>query len=654
MRYITITILLIICVSVYADKIDTFAIYYNKSIDAKNKGSIKLSINTLKEGVRYVRTTSDSAKMYNAFASLYIGLTDFNNALIYLDSAVTRVEKENIGFVYINYGLAHTKLLNFDRARDYYVLASSTLPERSRGVVFHNLGKLFSFAGKPDSAEYFFERAFEHKLQFIGKNSYSTLLSALEFAEYDSTILNRVRDDVLSFDNNSLLGMYYTIIGDFEKARLHHKGNHFQLLRLHAKYNRWIEAVPLIDSVRNSLQSVESKLFLANNERLIYKNAIEEIIKYDTLKAYQHALKSRANLLKQNSLNEGELPVANSYFVFDSITYHFYWSNNKQNINKIKTDSIFWDKYYSYLSGFKPENFKKRYYENYKKFCETGFYLYKKLIPNLENKQTLIIPDGALHFLPFECLPTSMPDTSFPDYSSIDYVMDSSIISYDYCLNSHRKSNKRNLRITAFAPDSRLKYSKSEIEQLQKLFHAETYSNKEATTDKIGEADILHLSTHYDPINETFLFYGENLAITDISELESEMVVLASCYSGFGQKHIGEGVFSPGREFYNHGAHSIVEAIWQSDDRSTAKIIIDFYKELSKGKSKPEALNTAKRNYLNTTLLDHHPYYWANLRFFGNPYPIQLQKRSTSLYVFVGILVLVLSIVVFKNFPRRN
>ena len=68
----------------------------------------------------------------------------------------------------------------------------------------------------------------------------------------------------------------------------------------------------------------------------------------------------------------------------------------------------------------------------------------------------------------------------------------------------------------------------------------------------------------------------------------------------------------------------MVTSLWSVPDKETAKIMVSFYNYLKEGKSKNEALQKAKLDYLNNTDDEQlkHPYYWAGFVVSGDISPI--------------------------------
>ncbi len=632
----------------YSSEKDTiFSEYYKESIKARSKGDIQLSIKLLEQTKDYWELPSDSAKVYNALGASYIRLTDFNLALIYLDSARVHADSSNLGYIYINYGLAYSNLTNQKKAIEYYSKALSLVGKDVYPAILHNIGKYYN---NEDSSYFYFKKAFEIKKEKFGLKQYTTLLSGLELAEFEPALLDILYPYIRELNNHLLLGYYHTGKKNYKKAEEYLHSSNFQLLKLYAKSSQWLKALSMIDSLRLvDYNTLDSKLFLAANERLIYKNAIDFSLKEDTLKAFKVALRSRANILKDKVQFTTPINYPSSYnfFEFDSIIYLFH-VDEEIKFHRIEADSTFWDRYNTFLGTFNTDYFKNEYNKAFIDFCTSGDFLFKKLIP-MVNREMLIIPDGALHFLPFGALPTTMPDTSFPDYKSIDYLCQQAIITYDYFLRKYECDKRNHLEIVAIAPLEDLTHSQIEVRNLKKQYRAKAFAGSLPNTNELYSGDILHISTHYFPYEQYFSFGDRKLKIDSLQHKDWELVVIATCFSGFGVKHSGEGIFSPGRRFYNLGAKSIMESIWQSNDRSTSIIVKDFYKFLKKGDNKGEALNKAQLSYINKSRIQEHPYYWANLRIFGKTCPLKLKGRQ-YVYIIISLFSIgFISIVLFKN-----
>lgn len=93
-------------------------------------------------------------------------------------------------------------------------------------------------------------------------------------------------------------------------------------------------------------------------------------------------------------------------------------------------------------------------------------------------------------------------------------------------------------------------------------------------------------------------------------KLNAELVVLSACETGLGREMKGEGVIGLTRAFQYAGASNVVVSLWRVADRSTADLMIDFYRHMQSGLDKAQALRRAKLQMIESRAFSH-PYYWA-------------------------------------------
>ena len=75
----------------------------------------------------------------------------------------------------------------------------------------------------------------------------------------------------------------------------------------------------------------------------------------------------------------------------------------------------------------------------------------------------------------------------------------------------------------------------------------------------------------------------------------------------------GEGVFGLQRSFKKAGAKTIVMSLWKVSDFPTEMLMTEFYKGLTAGKTKTEALKSAQAAVRGNKGRDFtSPYYWAS------------------------------------------
>lgn len=316
-----------------------------------------------------------------------------------------------------------------------------------------------------------------------------------------------------------------------------------------------------------------------------------------------------------------------------------------------------------------------------KEIHELGNTLYEKILQKpLENyvaENLIIIPDGELHYLPFDLL-----------QENGSYLLETKSIGYGNSVTSllelkEKPSSKKN-NLLAFAPSfsgvvteslerqfGKLLYNDDEVHKIGGFFGSEVVLKEEATLSNFksnaSRFNIVHLATHASANDEypdySYLAFTKTkdstesniLYIKDLYNmtLNANMVTLSACQTGIGKLQKGQGMMSLSKGFYYAGAKSIVNTLWKINDKSTVQLMENFYEELSRGKSKTEALRLAKLKYLESTddELLKHPYYWAAFVVSGDASPIT--NNNTLMWV-LGLGFIPLLLVGFFSKRRKD
>ena len=139
---------------------------------------------------------------------------------------------------------------------------------------------------------------------------------------------------------------------------------------------------------------------------------------------------------------------------------------------------------------------------------------------------------------------------------------------------------------------------------------------------------IVHLATHgqfsSNADNTFILTWDGRLKVKQLDQLlrsregklnPIELLVLSACQTATGDKRAALGMAGVA---VRSGARSTLASLWSVSDRSTASLMIEFYRELGKaGITKAEALRRAQVNLLHQD--DYtSPYYWAPFVLLGN------------------------------------
>ena len=114
----------------------------------------------------------------------------------------------------------------------------------------------------------------------------------------------------------------------------------------------------------------------------------------------------------------------------------------------------------------------------------------------------------------------------------------------------------------------------------------------------------------------------------DVSSLDlshTQLVVLAACNSGTGDRERGEGIYGLRRAFLEAGAETVVSSLWAVDSAATREMMVSFYRNLFQGQARGDALQHAEAF---TRLKYAHPYYWASFVITGNLGGLHLPKDN--------------------------
>jgi len=91
----------------------------------------------------------------------------------------------------------------------------------------------------------------------------------------------------------------------------------------------------------------------------------------------------------------------------------------------------------------------------------------------------------------------------------------------------------------------------------------------------------------------------------------TKLVVLSACDTGVGKVKNGEGVYGLRRALVLAGSESQVISLWPVSDRETRGLMAGYYRRLTKGEGRGEALRQIQLEMLKGARL-RHPYYWAS------------------------------------------
>lgn len=295
----------------------------------------------------------------------------------------------------------------------------------------------------------------------------------------------------------------------------------------------------------------------------------------------------------------------------------------------------------------------------------------------LEGKRLLVVPDGALEYVPFAALTVPKQTSQFVplmvqhEVTSIPSASTLAVLRRELQGRAAAEKvvavfadpvfDKTDERITGAtsrnagghhgAPAAqdglalvRLPYTRQEAEAILALapstgrkaalgFEA---NRTAAMSDELSRYRIIHFATHsfLDSMHpelssialsmldrqgrpqEGFLRSYEVFNL----KLGAELVVLSGCRTGLGKEVKGEGLYGMTRGFMYAGSKRVLVSLWDVQDQATARLMTDFYRELL-GPKRPNtaaALRAAQIAIWREGRWQA-PYYWAGFVLQGEP-----------------------------------
>ena len=279
-------------------------------------------------------------------------------------------------------------------------------------------------------------------------------------------------------------------------------------------------------------------------------------------------------------------------------------------------------------------------------------------------KRIKIVPDGRLHYLPFDYLlekPVAESDklnlAQYPflmklyafsyDYSaalSFDslYQKSATDATYDFAGFGLKYERVKDYLDVKGKPIEVLKRSFQEVEKVRKRFPpskiwTDSLKNVSATQflAQVDKSKVSHFSGHGD-LNEeecSLIFSDTSDYILRGSDIyahefkQTDLMVLSACNTGNGKLHRGEGVMSFARALSYAGIPATVMTFWSVSESQTSDIIDGFYEHLAAGDTKDIALQKAKMDYLRKGG-EPSPYYWSGIALMGNTDALTFKKPT--------------------------
>jgi tetratricopeptide (TPR) repeat protein len=301
----------------------------------------------------------------------------------------------------------------------------------------------------------------------------------------------------------------------------------------------------------------------------------------------------------------------------------------------------------------------------------------------------IVIPDGPLHFVPFEALTIPGTNDLVIEKFAVSYLPSSTFLVRHGLPQMRRWKWPWQRELVAFGdppaerdrladgPDlARLSYATEEIRAIAASLpgaaelHVGAAAQKRFLDHGLRGVPLLHFSTHAiadtrDPERSRVLLApaapgapSDYLFLREIYELDLagvQLATMSACDTERGTVIRGEGVEGFSRALLAAGAASSVTTMWDVVDRASAEFMKQFYFALAQGQSEAVALQWAKLQFLHSRLDWSHPRYWAGYVLNGNGR--ERLPRVVPWSVFLGALIvttLVIATVTRRLMARRR
>lgn len=298
----------------------------------------------------------------------------------------------------------------------------------------------------------------------------------------------------------------------------------------------------------------------------------------------------------------------------------------------------------------------------------------RELLPFIEKgeirsaERLIVIPDGILHYLPFETL-------RIVSASKAKYLIEDFAISYCpsasslFVLKNVRNGNPRGKELLAVGAPlyigkgerrektvsseeknslsaqgavsahlNSLPFSREEVMEVAKMFpkkKVQILVGAAASEDAVKalpleEFRIIHLACHglldeAHPFRSALVLSltgrGENDGRLQMRELyglrtNADIVVLSACQTARGLLELAEGPMGIARTFFYTGARSVLASLWTVDDKSAVFFMREFYHYLRAGRAAGDALRLAKIKFFKGSR--GQPFFWAGFVLIGD------------------------------------
>ena len=244
--------------------------------------------------------------------------------------------------------------------------------------------------------------------------------------------------------------------------------------------------------------------------------------------------------------------------------------------------------------------------------------LYQELLaplrPHLEATHLIFVPHDVLHYVPFHALHDGRQHLI--DAFSVSYAPSATV----YALCHDRVTNGTGPSLILGVPEPQTPFILQEVQSVAaRLPRPERYLGREATGSilrtKGKGSRFVHIASHGffrsdNPMFSGIRLGGSYLTLYDLYNLKlpAELVTLSACVTGLNVIAAGDELLGLARGLFCAGAASILVALWEVPDESTAEFMKSFYDRFLSAPDRAAALRDAIRDIRERY---PHPLHWA-------------------------------------------
>ena len=257
-----------------------------------------------------------------------------------------------------------------------------------------------------------------------------------------------------------------------------------------------------------------------------------------------------------------------------------------------------------------------------------------------QDDELVIVPDGALCFIPWAAVIESIRIRIVPSLTSYQLILSApeghhnkkgALLVGNPCLKELKK------------PLDDLPCAQEEVEMIASILKTRPLTGTNATKAEVmkrmSSVGLIHIAAHGNertgeialspnpgwsskfPQRKDYIF---KMSDVQAANLRARLVVLSCCHSGRGRILNGEGVVGIARAFLAAGARSVLVALWEIDDKATMVFMKSFYQHLKEGKAASAAVQQSMK-FLRESEQFSETRYWAPFQLIGDDVKIEFE-----------------------------